>query len=212
MLLLPTRLVAWKHWYLAADITARCRTATTATTTTTTTTTTFTPTRYVGPISHLYGEVWWTALPEVPLPPDIVKRFDGKAIAIVGYEVDQVRKGAGPNGEDVSVPINMAYNHHHDAFIVGKGSRMEKVSYDPLDVTISPMARADPHFMNIPVEHTPSPRGLPTSAHLAAGNGGEYRKSYHGFASPVAYVVDSPVSYHVLPMQVGRCACACACE
>lgn len=35
-----------------------------------------------------------------------------------------------------------------------------------------------------------------------AGNGGEYRKSYHGFASPVAYVVDSPTSFHVMPMQI----------
>ena len=42
------------------------------------------------------------------------------------------------------------------------------------DVNISPMARADPHVMDMPVEHTPSPLGLPTSAHLAAGNGGEH--------------------------------------
>ena len=32
--------------------------------------------------------------------------------------------------------------------------------------------------------------------------GGEYRKSFHGFASPVAYLVDSPTSVHVLPMQI----------
>jgi hypothetical protein len=32
-------------------------------------------------------------------------------MAVVGMESDQVRKGAGPNGEDVSVPITMAYNH-----------------------------------------------------------------------------------------------------
>ena len=120
-------------------------------------------------------------------------------MAVVGYEVDQVRRT--PDG-DVSVPISMAYNHHHDAFFVGKGSKMQKVRYDPLDTTISPMARADPNFVEIPVEHTPSPLGIPTSAHLAAGNGGEYRKSYHGFASPVAYVIDSPQTMHVLPMQV----------
>ena len=88
--------------------------------------------------------------------------------------MDQVRQTA---DGDVSVPINMAYNHHHDAYVVGKGSKMERVRYDPLDLSVSPMARADPEYMLVAVEHTPSPRGLPTSAHLAAGNGGEYRKS-----------------------------------
>ena len=54
-------------------------------------------------------------------------------MAIVGYEVDQVRKKGDKDvdgsilKEDVSVPINMAYNHHHDAFFTGKGSRMENV-------------------------------------------------------------------------------------
>ena len=57
-------------------------------------------------------------------------------------------------------------------------------------------------FLHIPVELSPSPRGLPTSSHLAAGNGGEYRKSYHGFASSTAYVIDSPQSLMVVPMQV----------
>jgi hypothetical protein len=122
-------------------------------------------------------------------------------MAIVGYEVDQVIKGA-TAAEDVSVPINVAYNHHHDAFFTGKGSRMEKVPYDPQDMSIPIMTRADPNFVEIPVEHTKSPIGLPTSIHISAGNGGEYRKSYHGFAPPVAYVIDSPQSMHVLPMQI----------
>ena len=66
---------------------------------------------YLGPITTLYSQVWWKTLPTVKLPADLVKRFDKKAMAIVGYETDSVRKT--PAG-DVSVPINMAYNHHHD--------------------------------------------------------------------------------------------------
>ena len=31
---------------------------------------------------------------------------------------------------------------------------------------------------------------------------GEYRKSFHGFASPTAYVIDSPQSLMVVPMQI----------
>ena len=57
----------------------------------------------MGPIEHLYSEVFWTELPAVPLPGGLIERFAGKGMAIVGYEVDQVRKGAGPNGEDVGV-------------------------------------------------------------------------------------------------------------
>ena len=151
--------------------------------------------------------MWWTDLPAVPLPDEIKARFaGGKAMAIVGYEVDQVRKAGDKDvdgsilKEDVSVPINVAYNHHHDAYFTGRHSQMAKVPYDPKDSSIPPMMRADPDFLHMPVETSPSPRGLPTSAHLAAGNGGEYRKSYHGFAAPVAYVIDSPQSIHCNPM------------
>ena len=48
------------------------------------------------------------------MPADLVKRFAGSAMAITGYETDAVRRT--PAG-DVSVPINMAYNHHHDVNI-----------------------------------------------------------------------------------------------
>ena len=43
-----------------------------------------------------------TMMDPSPLPADIVKRFAGKAIAVVGYEVDQVYKT--PTGDE-SVPI-----------------------------------------------------------------------------------------------------------
>eukprot|EP01043_Picozoa_sp_COSAG02_P075684 COSAG02_NODE_15725_length_1146_cov_1.071633_2_plen_99_part_00 len=61
-----------------------------------------------GPVTSTYGEVFWTSLPEVQLPQEIVERFKGKGMAVVGFEVDQVRKT--PEG-DVSLPINLAYNH-----------------------------------------------------------------------------------------------------
>ena len=37
-----------------------------------------------------YAEVFWADQGEQPLPEEIVKRFDGKVIAIQGYEQDQV--------------------------------------------------------------------------------------------------------------------------
>ena len=84
---------------------------------------------YHGPITSMYSQVWWTTSTDA-LPEEIIQRFKGKVMAIVGIEMDQVRKGAGPNGEDISVPINVAYNHHHNTAVMGKGSRMEKVQRD----------------------------------------------------------------------------------
>ena len=47
-------------------------------------------------ISQLYSQVYWKALPPAQLPADIVKKFDGRTIAIVGFEVDQVQVRATP--------------------------------------------------------------------------------------------------------------------
>ena len=37
-----------------------------------------------------YGEVYWTLMDEVPLDKSLVDRFNGKVMAIVGFEADQV--------------------------------------------------------------------------------------------------------------------------
>ena len=53
-----------------------------------------------------------------------------KVMAITGYEQDQVmvtprgRPGENPE-QDVSVPINWAYNHHYMAWMTGKHSEMQ---------------------------------------------------------------------------------------
>lgn len=45
---------------------------------------------YHGPITSTYGMVWWTGTSN-PIPPEVVAKFDGKVMAIVGLEMDQVR-------------------------------------------------------------------------------------------------------------------------
>ena len=62
---------------------------------------------YSPPISQLYSQVFWKGLPPVDLPAHVVDRFKGKGMAVVGFEMDQVRTVA---GKDVSVPINAVYN------------------------------------------------------------------------------------------------------
>ena len=55
-----------------------------------------------------FGDFAWgrdvvTVHGPVPLPDEIVRRYNGSGMAIVGWEIDQVRRT--PKG-DVSVPIS----------------------------------------------------------------------------------------------------------
>ena len=45
---------------------------------------------YSPAISTKYGEVFWTMMDPVPLNKELVERFNGKTMAVVGYETDQV--------------------------------------------------------------------------------------------------------------------------
>lgn len=84
--------------------------------------------------------------------------------------------------------VNVAYNHHHNTAILGKGARMEALTHgDP--IIDAAAARWPPRYgmmltdrerVWLPVEHTPSDSGAPTSAMFDDANGGEYRKSWHG--------------------------------
>ena len=40
------------------------------------------------------------------------------------------------------------------------------------------------------------------------GNGGEYRKTFHGYAPPFAQLVESPTVINGIAMQVRVCGCA----
>ena len=62
------------------------------------------------PITYNYSEVFWRTIGPVPLPDDIVERYNGSAMAVTGWEVDVVRKL--DNGTEVSVPCFESYNHH----------------------------------------------------------------------------------------------------
>ena len=78
---------------------------------------------YSPEIATKYGEVFWRGFPELALPEHIIRRFSSNAIAIVGYEHDQVFVRGGPPGArpdlDISVPFGWAYNHHYELFLLG---------------------------------------------------------------------------------------------
>jgi len=158
---------------------------------------------YSPPITTLYSQVFWTRLPTVPIPEEIVTRFAGKDMAVVGYEIDQVRRT--PEG-DVSVPINLAYNHHFESTLLGKNARLEKIHLTGPDDPRRPKGhgcagmRADGVAWVVKDLKPDSP--TPNSQDFGAANGGEYRKSFHGYAPGWAQIVHSPESLSVEPMQI----------
>ena len=159
------------------------------------------------PIVHRYSEVFWTQLPPVPLPPEIVRRFANKTMAVIGFECDQVRWDAA-KGEWVPVPINVAYNHHFESQMTGAKSRMVKVGAD------DPRAAAPTHGGHrrppasdgggvwVVEELEKGTNGMPTSQAFGGANGGEYRKSFHGYAPGFAQLIESPDTWHHTPMQI----------
>ena len=86
--------------------------------------------------------------------------------------------------------------------MLGSGSRMERVPYDPDDGGRTSLLTPEPGWDFVPVEHTPSKAGLPTSLPPAGSNGGEFRKSYHGLAPPFVQVIESPRALAMTPMQI----------
>ena len=153
-----------------------------------------------------YSQVFWTGLPAVDLPQDIVDRYHGKGMAVVGFEVDQVRRT--PEG-DMQVPINFAYNHHFESNMVGAKSSLEKIKFtgasDPRRLAIMKERgmgheiTKDTHY----VVHDNAPGNpIPTSQSFTAGNGGEYRKTFHGYAPGFAQVIESPQKFQFTPMQI----------
>ena len=43
---------------------------------------------------------------------------------------------------------------------------------------------------------------MPTSQFFSEGNGGEFRKSFHGYPKGFAQFIESPTTFHIQPMQI----------
>lgn len=130
-------------------------------------------------------QVWWRPLDPVDFPAALVKKYAGKGMAILGWEIDQVRRT--PDG-DVSVPISATYNHHFTATMIGAAARFDKVTLtgpdDPRAAALKEeshgvLAYDQPHYVVTQVRDTTVAGAAPHTV-CSSANGGEYRKSYHG--------------------------------
>ena len=158
---------------------------------------------YSPEVSTLYSQVFWKGLPPVELPADIVKKYDGIGMAVVGFELDQVRRLS--NGTDVSVPITVAYNHHFESNMVGAKSTLEFVPAGHpayAELASSRMGHGLPIEGAYIVRDLAPESDIPNSQAFGAANGGEVRKSYHGSAPGFAQVIESPRQFQITPMQI----------
>eukprot|EP00501_MAST-03F_sp_TOSAG23-6_P000551 GSMAST32.ASY1.ANO1.572.1 assembled CDS len=152
-------------------------------------------------ISTRYGEVYWTMMDPVPLDKALVERFKGKTMAIVGYEQDQVYHT--PGKEDTSVPIFFAYNHHYEAYLEGVHSTVELRAATPKE---SRAMHNKEVIWALRDKSTPPPPpkipNIPTGQFFSEGNGGESRKSFHGYPDGYAQLIQSPTTFKIQPMQI----------
>ena len=128
--------------------------------------------------------------------------FKGKVILMIGWTKSWCRRKPGVNSSaDVSVPINWAYNHHYMLWMTGSDSEMKYVKPQPGDVSAhgAPLKWKAVDKPSAKLRDDPS---IPTSQLFSEGNGGESRKSFHGYPNGYAQLIESPNLWHITPMQI----------
>lgn len=134
----------------------------------------------------------------ITLPDEIVDRFRGKVMAVVGYEVDQVK----PDGS--SVFITHAYNHHYVSWLLNsnKATLVKEDAGKVLDI-VSLNHGGDEHWIPHVLDGVDkSSMQFPAVQFFSEGNGGEFRMSYHGYPRGYAQLIESPDVFKISPMQI----------
>ena len=98
-------------------------------------------------------------------------------------------------------------SHHHNAYMTGKATKL--VDVGPVGSSKVPMhggmkSRWEPRPVPGVASTLSTTNGdqVPTGAFLVDGNGGEYRKSFHGTTIGTAMLVQSPSAFGLQPMMV----------
>jgi hypothetical protein len=164
---------------------------------------------YSANISTRYSEVYWTVQPTVPLPADFVAKFKGKIVSFTGYEVDSLRQM--PDGTEEHVALYEAYDHHHNAYIVGSATEIVEVgpagskiapSHGGVKAEWEPRHKPAPQGRDEPTLKAPDGTTIPAGAFMVDGNGGEYRMSMHAVGEGFGMLVQSPSGFSLQPMQI----------
>ena len=149
-----------------------------------------------------YGDVSWFQQP-VDLPADIVKRFDGKVMAVTGYEVDILQLL--DNGTMRSAPCYELYNHHYSGWMHGKQASRIADPEPGADTSNSSQPIVYAHGQPVPrwnIEPTGDPNHdrFPSVQAFSEGNGNEHRRSFKGYPQGYAQLILSPQTWANNPM------------
>jgi hypothetical protein len=107
------------------------------------------------------------------------------------------------DGEDVSVPIIWASNHHFEAYLTGAKGEVRLSTPAESGKHHHPGAAAHWHAFRRADIDDPSPDSdIPVVQWFSEGNGGEFRKSFHGYPRGMAQLIESPETFQIEPMQI----------
>lgn len=146
---------------------------------------------YSEPIHLRPSEVHNRVGTPIRLPPSLSRDFANSSIAVRSFTVDVVTVDGG-NGEERSVPLHEAYNHHYIVF-AGSKHGIEQLynhtaadGFDPLGGTC---------------EKPPSNELLSMRTHKAhragftqfgGASGAEFRNNPHDYPEPYTYIIPTP--------------------
>ena len=143
-------------------------------------------------ITSKYSQVFWRGLGVVPLPADVVKEYDGKIMAITGFEVDVLRNTS--KGVE-RVPCYESYNHHYAMSMHGAGVDIEYVE----EWAPAQNSHGGPRYVTTP---NGKDSGTYSTQSFNEHNGNEARQTYHGMPNGYVVPLESPRSWTMSPMQI----------
>jgi len=106
--------------------------------------------------------------------------------------------------------LTVAYNHHFESTMAGGHAEHKKITLNgPDDPQIEKYGLRMAHSMYFGagsehwvVDERNSDSGIPTKQAFGGANGGEVRKSFHGYAPGFAQIIQSPKTFQITPMQI----------
>jgi len=135
----------------------------------------------------------------VALPADIISKYANATMAVVGFEVDVLRKNE-KTGKEESIPAYQSYNHHYGVMLHSTAAHMK------LDAEGHATGPDMGHGKMLEFEVRKDVEAPPAGARLAQsfvhGNGQEHRQMFHGASPGYAQPLWSPGTFVVTPMQI----------
>eukprot|EP00931_Biecheleriopsis_adriatica_P073231 TRINITY_DN47561_c0_g1_i1.p1 TRINITY_DN47561_c0_g1~~TRINITY_DN47561_c0_g1_i1.p1 ORF type:complete len:531 (-),score=57.83 TRINITY_DN47561_c0_g1_i1:73-1665(-) len=153
------------------------------------------------PLEVLYGQVHNKFMPTVSLPEAVVKRFQGRTMAITGFE-NQVIRVDEQTQEEIPVACSDLYNHHWNLYLLGSDapfSDQDRLQEHGKHAWGEPGDEALP---GLGTRHLLQGEIVPVRQVFSEGNGNEHRGSFHGTPRGYAQLLFSPATAELMHMSI----------